>query len=65
MIWLAEGPATAAAGAAVAGFGYALVYPGLGVEAVRSVPAESRGIAMGIYTVFLDLAMGLGSPLLG
>ena len=34
-------------------------------EAVRSVPAESRGLAMGIYTVCLDLAMGLGSPVLG
>ena len=65
LIWLADGPMMATAGAALAGFGYALVYPGLGVEAVRSVPAESRGLAMGIYTVFLDLAMGIGSPVLG
>jgi MFS family permease len=65
LIWLAPGEVFAAAGAALAGFGYALVYPGLGVEAVRRAPAESRGLAMGAYTAFLDLALGLGSPALG
>jgi MFS family permease len=61
----AQGPVMAAAGAAVAGLGYSLVYPGLGVEAVRGTSPESRGLAMGIYTVFLDVAMALGSPALG
>lgn len=61
----ADGALTAAAGAALAGFGYSLVYPGLGVEAVRRTSAENRGLTMGIYTVFLDLAMAGGSPLLG
>jgi hypothetical protein len=28
------------------------LYPGLGVEAVRLVPAQNRGLAMGAYTVF-------------
>jgi MFS family permease len=65
LLWLASGPAMAAAGAALAGFGYSLVYPGLGVEAVRRTPPESRGLAMGIYTAFLDMALGLGSPFLG
>ena len=51
--------------AAVTGFGYSLVYPGFGVEAVRRAPAESRGLAMGAYTAFLDLALGLANPLLG
>jgi hypothetical protein len=52
-------------GAAVTGFGYSLVYPGFGVEAVRRAPAESRGLAMGAYTAFLDLALGLANPALG
>lgn len=56
---------SASLGAALAGFGYSLVYPGLGVEAVRGTEPESRGLAMGIYTVFLDVAMAVGSPTLG
>jgi MFS family permease len=65
MIWFASSPLLAAGGAALAGFGYSLVYPGLGVEAVRRVPRQSRGLAMGAYTVFLDAALGFGSPALG
>jgi MFS family permease len=65
LIWLAADHTTAATGAALTGFGYALVYPGLGVEAVRRAPSKSRGLAMGAYTVFLDVALGFGSPMLG
>jgi len=65
LIWLAPGRSVAMAGAALAGFGYSLVYPGLGVEAVRRAPPQSRGLAMGAYTAFLDVALGFGSPALG
>jgi MFS family permease len=65
LIWLAPGSTLALFGAAVTGFGYSLVYPGFGVEAVRRVPPESRGLAMGAYTAFLDLALGLANPALG
>lgn len=65
LVWLAPWGALALLGSAVAGFGYSLVYPGFGVEAVRRAPAESRGLAMGAYTAFLDLALGLANPALG
>jgi MFS family permease len=52
-------------GAALTGFGYAFVYPGLGIEAVRRAPVASRGLTMGVYTSFLDLALGVLAPLLG
>ncbi|MBR0754151.1 arabinose transporter [Bradyrhizobium jicamae] len=65
LLWMAVQPETALAGAALTGFGFSLVYPGFGVEAVRRVPAQSRGLAMGAYTAFLDLAQGLASPALG
>jgi MFS family permease len=65
LIWLAPGRTLAVAGAVLTGFGYSLVYPGLGVEAVRRAPPQSRGLAMGTYTVFLDVALGFGSPALG
>jgi MFS family permease len=64
---LAVAPSLAAAltGAALTGFGYSLVYPALGVEAVRSVTPQNHGLAMGGYTGFLDVALGFGTPLLG
>lgn len=65
LMGVARDAVTASAGAALTGLGYSLVYPGLGVEAVHGTSAENRGLAMGIYTVFLDVAMALGSPTLG
>jgi len=65
LLWLAPSPAIALIGAGLTGFGYSLVYPGFGVEAVRRAPAESRGLAMGAYTAFLDVALAGASPLLG
>jgi hypothetical protein len=35
------------------------------VEAVRNAPQESRGLAMGAYTAFLDLALRFANPALG
>jgi MFS family permease len=65
LIWLSVRPEMALAGAALTGFGFSLVYPGFGVEAVRRVLAQSRGLAIGAYAAFLDLAQGLASPALG
>jgi MFS family permease len=65
LIGVAPGPLAAALGAVLTGAGYSLVYPGLGVEAVRRAPPQSRGMVMGLYTVFLDVALGFGSPALG
>jgi MFS family permease len=49
LIWCAPFAWLAFAGAALAGFGYALVYPGFGMEALGRAPAEARGLAMGVY----------------
>jgi len=65
LIWWAPQPELALVGAMLSGLGYSLVYPGLGIEAVRRVSPQSRGLAMGAYTAFLDLALGLGVPALG
>jgi MFS family permease len=65
LIWLAPGPTLALVGVTLTGLGYSLVYPGFGVEALRRSPPESRGLAMGAYTAFLDLSLGLSSPVLG
>jgi predicted MFS family arabinose efflux permease len=65
LVWRASGLSAALVGVTLTGLGYSLVYPGLGVEAVRLAPPQSRGVAMGTYTAFLDLALGLASPTLG
>lgn len=65
LIWLAHSGMIAGLGAALTGLGYFLVFPGLGVEAVRLSPPESRGVAMGAYTACLDLALGIAAPALG
>ena len=65
LMGLARSTPIAVIGAALTGLGYALVFPGFGVEAVRRTPPESRGVAMGAYTACLDLALGIAGPGLG
>lgn len=65
VMWLATTGWMTATGAALTGFGYSLVFPALGVEAVRPAPPESRGVAMGAYTACLDIARGVSGPVLG
>jgi predicted MFS family arabinose efflux permease len=55
----------ALAGCILTGLGLSLVYPAFGIEAMRRAPTADRGLAMGAYTAFLDLALGVSGPALG
>jgi len=65
LIWGAHERSLAYLGAALTGFGYSLAFPGFGVEAVRRAPPQTRSLAMGAYVAFLDIALGVTSPLAG
>lgn len=65
MIWLAPNDLVALAGALVTGLGCALVFPALGVEALKRVLPANRGSAMGAFVAFLDVAYGISGPVAG
>jgi MFS family permease len=65
LIWRAGVPAAVFIGAIFTAAGYSRAFPALGVEAVRHVPPQSRGSAMGAYVAFFDLGFGVSGPLNG
>jgi len=65
VLWLTHSEAMAFAGAALTGFGFSLIFPALGVEAVRHIPPQDKGTALGAYGVFMDFALMLIGPAAG
>jgi predicted MFS family arabinose efflux permease len=65
LIATASSPTMAFIGTAVTGLGYSMVFPALGVETVRRVPAESRGVALGAFLACFDLGLGAAGPVTG
>lgn len=65
LIWWADTATMTYLGIACTGFGYSLAFPGFGVEAARRAPPQSRSVAMGAYVAFLDISLGIASPLAG
>mgnify|MGYP000477336819 CR=1 FL=1 len=65
LLWLSPNTEVALIGAGLTGFGLSLVYPAIGVEAIKQVPNSSRGAGLGAYAVFFDLALAIAGPLMG
>ena len=52
-------------GAGVTGLGFSLIFPALGVVAIKSVSPSSQGSALAGYGLFIDLSLGIAGPLIG
>lgn len=59
MPWMAK------IGVLLTGMGFSLVFPALGVVAVKAVPPQNQGAALATYTVFMDMSLGVTGPLAG
>jgi len=65
LLWRSNSPSVALTGASLGGFGFSLVFPAIGVEAVKRVPENNRGTALGVFTAFADVSFFLVGPIAG
>jgi MFS family permease len=64
-IWTASSPLTSLAGVTLTGIGYSLVFPSLGVEALKRATSHNRGLVLGAYLACFDLGLALAGPFAG
>lgn len=65
IIALAQSFPVAVLGALVMGCGFSLLFPALALAVVGRVDDRQRGVALGAFTAFFDIGVGLGGPLAG
>jgi MFS family permease len=61
----AQSIAVALVGAIAMGAAFSLLFPSLALLVLAEVPERRRGAAMGTFTAFFDVGVGLGAPLAG
>jgi MFS family permease len=65
IIALAGSLAVALVGAVVVGVGFSMLFPSLALMVVGEVGDDRRGSALGAFTAFFDIGVGLGGPIAG
>jgi len=65
VIALASSLALALVGAVVIGVGFSMLFPSLALMVVGEVGEDRRGSALGAFTAFFDIGVGLGAPIAG
>lgn len=64
-IWLAPDPYWALGGAFLVGMGCSMIFPSLGMEVMRGMPAAMRGVSLGVFTIFQDVTYALAGGTVG
>jgi MFS family permease len=65
VVALAASLTVALLGAVIVGVGFSMLFPSLALMVVGEVGDERRGSAMGAFTAFFDIGVGLGGPICG
>jgi MFS family permease len=52
-------------GALIVGVGFSMLFPSLALMVVGEITDDRRGTAMGAFTAFFDIGVGLGGPIAG
>lgn len=65
MIGAAQTLPVAIVGCILMGAAFSTLFPALSVMVVNRVPEARRGAALGTFTAFFDLGVGVGAPLVG
>ncbi len=65
VIALAHSLWVALCGAIVVGVGFSMLFPSLALMVVGRVGGDRRGSALGAFTAFFDIGVGLGGPIAG
>lgn len=65
LIWQGSSSLIVDIGAFLTGSGFSLIFPALGVEAIKQVAPQNQGSALGLYSAFLDFGLGMTGPVAG